>query len=68
MRKFFNTVFFVTATLFFVIFALSNVQSIQLSFLNLQLRPVPVSLLDPRIVSGRRYPGQPGEPAGQVFP
>jgi len=45
MRKFFNTVFFVTATLFFVIFALSNVQSIQLSFLNLQLRPVPVSLL-----------------------
>jgi len=45
MRKFLNTVFFVAAILFFVIFALSNVQSIQLSFLHLQLRPVPVSLL-----------------------
>ena len=45
MRKFLNTVFFVTAILFFVIFALSNTQTIQLSFLNLQLRPVPVSLL-----------------------
>jgi uncharacterized integral membrane protein len=45
MRKFFNTVFFVTAILFFVIFALSNTQTIQLSFLQYQLRPVPVSLL-----------------------
>jgi uncharacterized integral membrane protein len=45
MKKFLNTVFFVTAILFFVIFALSNTQTIQLSFLHYQLRPVPVSLL-----------------------
>ena len=45
MKKFLNTVFFVTAILFFVIFALSNTQTIRLSFLNYQLRPVPVSLL-----------------------
>ena len=45
MKKFLNTVFFVTAILFFVIFALSNTQTIQLSFLNYQLQPVPVSLL-----------------------
>ena len=45
MRKFLNTVFFVAAILFFVIFALSNAQTIQISFLKLQLRPVPVSLL-----------------------
>jgi uncharacterized integral membrane protein len=45
MRKFFNTVLFVTAILFFVIFALSNTQTIQLSFLTYQLRPVPISLL-----------------------
>lgn len=45
MKKFINTVFFVAAILFFVIFALSNLQTIQLSFLHLQLRPVPVSLL-----------------------
>jgi uncharacterized integral membrane protein len=45
MRKFFNTVFFVTAILFFVIFALSNTQTIQLSFLQYQLRPIPISLL-----------------------
>jgi len=45
MRTFLNTVFFVTTILFFVIFALSNVQTIQLNFLKLQLRPVPISLL-----------------------
>jgi uncharacterized integral membrane protein len=45
MRKFLNTIFFVAAILFFVIFALSNVQTIQLSFLHLQIRPIPVSLL-----------------------
>jgi uncharacterized integral membrane protein len=45
MKKFLNTVFFVTAILFFVIFALSNTQTIQLSFLQYQLRPIPISLL-----------------------
>ena len=45
MRKFLNTVFFVAAILFFVIFALSNTQTIQLSFLHLQLKPFPASLV-----------------------
>ncbi len=45
MRKFLNTVFFVTAILFFVIFALSNTQTVQLSLLHYQLRPIPISLL-----------------------
>lgn len=45
MKKFLNTIFFVTAILFFVIFALSNTQTIQLSFLQYQLQPIPISLL-----------------------
>jgi len=45
MRKFLNTVFFVAAILFFVIFALSNAQTIQLNFFGRLLRPVPISLL-----------------------
>ena len=45
MRRFLNTVFFVAAILFFVLFALSNTQTVQLSFLGRLLRPVPVSLL-----------------------
>jgi uncharacterized integral membrane protein len=45
MRNFFNTVFFALILLFFVVFSLSNAQSIQLNFFGLLLRPLPVSLL-----------------------
>jgi len=45
MRNFFTTVFFTLIILVFVIFVLSNSQSIQLSFLGLLFRPVHVSLL-----------------------
>ena len=45
MRNFFNTVFFALIVLFFVVFSLSNAQSIQLNFFGLLLRPVPISLL-----------------------
>ena len=37
--------FFVFSVLFFVVFSLSNTQSIQLNFSGLLLRPLPVSLL-----------------------
>ena len=45
MKNFFNTVFFALIILFFVLFSLSNAQSIQLNFFGTLLRPVPVSLL-----------------------
>ena len=45
MRNFLNTVFFALVVLFFVVFSLSNAQSIQLNFFGLLLKPVPISLL-----------------------
>jgi len=45
MRNFLNTVFFALIILFFVLFSLSNSQSIQLNFFGLVLRPIPISLL-----------------------
>ena len=45
MRNFLNTVFFALIVLFFVVFSLSNTQSIQLNFSGLLIRPLPVSLL-----------------------
>ena len=45
MRNFLNTVFFALTLLFFVVFSLSNAQSIQLNFFGLLIRPLPVSLL-----------------------
>jgi len=45
MKNFFNTLFFALIILFFVLFSLSNAQSIQLSFFGRLLRPVPISLL-----------------------
>lgn len=45
MRNFLNTIFFTLIILFFVMFSLSNAQSIQLNFFGLLLRPVPISLL-----------------------
>ena len=45
MRNFFNTIFFAALVLFFVTFALSNSQSIELNFFGTFLRPMPVSLL-----------------------
>ncbi len=45
MKNFFNTVFFALIILFFVLFSLSNAQSIQLNFFGTLLRPVPISLL-----------------------
>ena len=45
MRNFFNTVCFTLIILVFVIFALSNSQSVQLNFLGVSFRPVHVSLL-----------------------
>jgi len=45
MKNFFNTVFFALIILFFVLFSLSNAQSIQLNFFGTLLRPFPVSLL-----------------------
>ena len=45
MRNFLNTVFFALIVLFFVVFSLSNAQSIQLNFFGLLIRPLPVSLL-----------------------
>ena len=45
MRNFLNTVFFALILLFFVVFSLSNAQSIQLNFFGSLLRPLPVSLL-----------------------
>jgi len=45
MKNFFNTLFFALIILFFVLFSLSNAQSIQLNFFGTLLRPLPVSLL-----------------------
>ena len=45
MKNFFNTVFFALIILFFVLFSLSNAQSLQLNFFGTLLRPFPVSLL-----------------------
>ena len=45
MKNFLNTVFFALILLFFVVFSLSNAQSIQLNFFGLLIRPLPVSLL-----------------------
>ena len=45
MKNFLNTVFFALIILFFVLFSLSNAQSIQLNFFGILLRPVPISLL-----------------------
>ncbi len=45
MRNFLNTVFFALIILVFVIFALSNSQSIQLKFLGIVFSPVHISLL-----------------------
>ena len=45
MRNFLNTVFFALIILAFVIFALSNSQSIQLNFLGIVFSPVHISLL-----------------------
>ena len=45
MKNFFNTLFFALIILFFVLFSLSNAQSIQLNFFGTLLRPVPISLL-----------------------
>jgi uncharacterized integral membrane protein len=45
MKNFLNTVFFALIILFFVLFSLSNAQSIQLNFFGTLLRPVPFSLL-----------------------
>jgi uncharacterized integral membrane protein len=45
MKNFLNTVFFALIILFFVMFSLSNSQSIQLNFFGVLLRPLPISLL-----------------------
>jgi len=45
MKNFLNRIFFALIILFFVLFSLSNTQSIQLNFFGLLLRPLPVSLL-----------------------
>ena len=45
MKNFLNTVFFALIILFFVIFSLSNSQSIRLNFFGSFLRPIPISLL-----------------------
>lgn len=45
MKNFLNTVFFAVIILFFVMFSLSNSQSIQLTFFGAVLKPLPISLL-----------------------
>jgi uncharacterized integral membrane protein len=45
MKNFLNTVFFALIILFFVMFSLSNSQSIQLNFFGVLLKPLPISLL-----------------------
>ena len=45
MKNFFNTLFFALIILFFVMFSLSNSQTIQLNFFGTLLRPIPISLL-----------------------
>ncbi len=45
MRNFLNTVFFALIIVVFVIFTLSNSQSIQLKFLGIAFTPIHVSLL-----------------------
>ena len=45
MKNFLNTLFFALIILFFVMFSLSNSQTIQLNFFGTFLRPIPISLL-----------------------
>lgn len=45
VKNFLNTVFFALIILFFVMFSLSNSQSIQLHFFGVMLKPLPISLL-----------------------